>query len=125
MYGVGARTGVIHQDALDVKVRLVVTVEHGVRDVRDVVTGVTFAGDVDLPSLQSERVDEVLEEAQELPRYVRFARRGRRALTEARTDRLLDPDHIGQVDPGVGVLDRSEGAILPQKRAVLLEEAFQ
>lgn len=100
--------------------RLVFTIQHGVRYVRDVVTRVAFAGDVYLPALQSKRLDEILEETQELPRHIRFARRGRRALTEARSDRLLHPNHIRQVDPCVRVLDGFEGAVLPQERAIFL-----
>lgn len=125
MYGVGARARIIHHDALDVKVRFVIAVEHGVRDVRNVIACIAFTGNVYLPPLQPERVDEILEEAQELPRHIRFAGCGRRALTEARTDRLLHPDHVRQVDPCVRVLDGCERAVLPQKRAVLLKESFQ
>ncbi len=125
LYGVRARTWIIHHDTLDVKVRRIVTAKHGVRYVWDVVTRITFTGDVYLPSLQSERFDEILEETQELPRHIRFARRGRCALTEARTDRLLDPDHVRQIDPCVRVPDGCECAILPQKRTILLKEPFQ
>jgi hypothetical protein len=38
---------------------------------------------------------------------------------------LLNPDHVRQVDPRIGILDWFERAILPKEWAILLQEALQ
>jgi len=40
-------------------------------------------------------------------------------------DLLLNPDHVGQVDPSVRVLDGFECSILPKKWAILLQKSFK
>jgi hypothetical protein len=51
--------------------------------------------------------------------------RGRRSGREARADGLLDPDHIGEAVPGIGVRDGLVGAVLPEEGAIFLEEALE
>ncbi len=75
--------------------------------------------------VQIERIQEILEETQELRSHVGFAGRGWSALGKASANRLLDPDHIGQIDPGIGILDWLVGTILPQEWTIFLEEAFK
>ena len=38
---------------------------------------------------------------------------------------LSSPDHVGQIDPGIGVLDWGKSAILPDKGTILLEETLE
>lgn len=125
LHSVRAEARIVHHNAFDVKVLLVFAIKHGVGNVRNVVTGIALAGNVNFPVLNAKGVEEVLEETQELIGDVRLARRGRRTLTETRSHWLLDPDHVGQIDPCVGIPDRSECAILPQERAVFLDEALE
>ena len=92
----------------------IVLVKHCSRDVRDIASGVRLASDVHLAVLQTERVDEVLEEAEELSSDFLLARSRGGALGEARADGLLDPDHVGEVGPVPWVVNGARAAaVLP------------
>ncbi|KAB8737527.1 hypothetical protein FH972_026486 [Carpinus fangiana] len=104
---------------------LVFAVEHGAGNVGDIVAGVALACDIDFLVVQTEGVDEALEEAKEGLCDLLLVGLGGLALREASTDRLLDPDHVGQIDPCVGVLDGTKGTILPDDGAILLEETLE
>lgn len=75
--------------------------------------------------MQIEGIQEILEKPQKLRSYVCFAGRRWGALRKASADRLLDPDHVSQIYPGVGVLDWLVGSVLPEKWSVFLEKSFE
>lgn len=81
-----------------------------------------LARNVHLTVVQTEGVDKILPESQELFGDFKLVGSSRSAalLTEACAGGLLNPDDVSQVDPSVGILDRFESAILPQERSVLL-----
>lgn len=45
-------------------------------------------------------------------------------MTRPPTGKSL-PDHIGQINPGVWILDWGKSAILPKKRPILLEQTLE
>lgn len=75
--------------------------------------------------MQIEGIQEILEETQELRSYICFAGRGWSTLRKASADWLFDPDHVGQVDPGIWILHRLEGSVLPQEWSIFLEQSFE
>ena len=70
--------------------------------------------------MQTESIDKVLEEAEELGSNIGLACSSRFSLRESSAYRLLNPNHVGKIDPCPRVLDRLEGSILPEERPVLL-----
>lgn len=81
-----------------------------ISNVGDIIASIALSRDVDRESFHSERIDKVLEETQELCRDFSFIGSRLGALTEACADRLLDPDHVGQIRPAVRVRDRPVGS---------------
>jgi hypothetical protein len=144
---VGEDTVVDHRTG-QVVVLLVLGIQHGMRDVRDVDTSIRLARNVDLLVVEAEGVLEVLEEAQELVGDLLLVGVGLGASAEAGSTGLLDPDpvvmlelfwsraradiprsginvHVSELIPAPRVLDRLEGTVLPDDWSVLLEEALQ
>lgn len=35
------------------------------------------------------------------------------------------PNHVGEIDPSVGVLDGGKGAVLPEERPIFLQKTFE
>lgn len=118
-------TGVIDHETGQVEVLLVVLVQHRSSNIRAIHAGVRLSGDVDFAAMQSEEVDKVLPERQELSGHLLLARNVRLALGEASADGLLDEDHVGQIVPGIGVWDRRVGAGLPDSGSILVKESVQ
>lgn len=145
LHHIVASARVVDHNGLDIVIGLVVGIEHCVCNVRNVVARVALASNVDLLVVQTKGVDKVLEKAEELCRNGRLIGCVGSALGETSPDGLLDPDHAGQIDPGVWVLYRQESAcvvqsvsdakhlpafqmrhtILPLNRAVFLKEALE
>jgi len=125
LYHIVARARVINQDGLNVIIFLVLSVEHGVRNIWHVVSSIAFSSDIDFLVLQTKGIYEILEEAKELRRNLVFVGCSRDSLRESSAYRLLNPDHVGQVYPSPWVVDRLEGAVLPDHRPVFLEETFE
>lgn len=119
------QTGVCDHHALEVVVLGVVLLNEMVADVRDVETCIRLASEVDLLSVQVKGVDEVVEEASKHARDIILILLGDLANGEASANGLVDVEHVRQVGPGPWVLDRAEGAVLPQERAVLLQETLE
>ena len=117
--------GVVDEGAGEVVVGGVVLVKHGGGDVGDVAAGVGLAGDVDFKILDAEDILPVFEEFDEVLGDFFFRGGGYFADGVAGADRLLDPEHIGEVDPRVRILDGGVGSRLPSKPSVFLEEAFE
>jgi hypothetical protein len=46
-------------------------------------------------------------------------------LSEPNSNRLFHPHHVREIDPGVGVLDRSKSAGLPGERAIFGKQTTQ
>lgn len=108
-----ADDGVVDVDTLEVEVLRVVLLEEAIGNVRHVHAGVRLARHVGAGALELEGVDKVLPEAAELGGHVVLAGGRGLALGEAGADGLLDPQHVGQAVPRVGVLDWRKGTILP------------
>jgi hypothetical protein len=85
---------VVDVDALEGHIR-VISSDEGVGDVRDVVTAVGFTSQVKIPSLDTEGLDELLVEANELLAELDLVGNIGCALSEANADRLLNPHHVG------------------------------
>lgn len=94
-HGVFVDAGVIDHGALHIVELLVLLVQHGICNVGNVAAGIRFSRNVDLTVIKTKGVDEVLEEAQELFCNLFLVGSGWLSLSETRTDRLLDPDHVG------------------------------
>jgi len=119
----GAR--IVHHYCFYIIVFRVVSVQHSICDIRYIVSSIALSCDINFLVVQIKGIQEILEKSQELRRYVCFASCGWCALRKASSDWLLDPDHVGQIDPGIRILDWLVGAILPKKRSILLKEAFE
>lgn len=81
-----------------------------------------LACDIGLPVLGLECIDETFVEAAELSGQLDLVSDVWSALAITDADRLFDPKHVGQIGPGVRVLDRSQCTGLPGERAVLGQE---
>ncbi len=107
-------TGIVDHYALCVEVGGVILVQHGIGNVRHVATGIRLASNVNLAVLQTEGVDKVLEETKELLGNLVFVGGSRCTLRKASANRLLNPDHVGQVGPIPWVVNGAGArAILP------------
>ena len=84
-----------------------------------------LASDIDLVTLQAERIYEVAPEAHELLRNIILVLSRHRTGREAGADRLLNPDDVGELVPRPRVRIRLERAALPLKGPVLLDHAAQ
>lgn len=84
-----------------------------------------FTGNVHLVPVHGKGVEEVFVEAHKLLGHVFFAVGRHLARGEASIDRLLNPQDVGQMVPSPGVRDGLVSAVLPQERAVFLQEAFK
>ena len=72
-----------------------------------------------------ESIDEALVESNEFETKLNLIGNIRDALRESYSDRLLDPEHVCQVDPCVGVLHGRESAGFPGKRAILSQQTAE
>lgn len=116
---------VIDHDARDVEVLRVVGVEHTTGNVRHVHSRVRLAGEIHLVPSQVEGIDKVLPERHELVGNVDLVIGRGSSLGEARTDRLVDIDDVGQAIPSIGVLDWQKCASLPKEWPILLQETLE
>ena len=103
----------------------VISGDEGICNVWNIVATVTLTSEVEIPSLDTEGLDELLVEANELLAKLHLVRDIGCTLSEANADGLLDPHHVGEVDPCVRVLDRSESASFPGEWTVLGEQTAQ
>jgi hypothetical protein len=115
---------VVDVDTLERHIR-VISSDEGVGNVRDVVTAVALTSEVEIPALDTEGLNELLVEANELLAKLDLVDNIGCALSETNADRLLNPHHVGKVDPSVGVLHGSKSASLPCERTVLSEQATE
>ena len=104
---------VVDHYGINVIVSRVLSVQHRISNVRHVVSGIAFASNEDLTTLQSKEIYKVLEEAQKFPGNVRLAGSVRCSLRKPSSHWLLDPHHVGKIDPGPFISERLECAILP------------
>ena len=83
-------------------------------NLRNIVTGITLATDEDFLVVQTEGVDKVFEETEEISSHHFFIGvHSPVTLGKASADGLLNPHHIGEVDPRIRVRYRLECTILP------------
>jgi len=115
---------VVDVDALEGHVG-VIRSDEGVCNVWNVVAAVALTGQVEIPSLDTEGLNELLVEANELLSKLNFVGDVWCTLSEADADRLLDPHHVGEIDPCVRVLNRSEGASFPGEWTILGKQTAQ
>ena len=117
--------GVIDGHSGEIVVLRVVGANESIGDIRHVETSITLSGDVNLVILQSESRGKLLVEADELLGQLNFIRDVGYPLSVSNANWLFHPDHVGQVDPSVGVLDRVEGASFPGKWTILSQQTAQ
>lgn len=103
----------------------VISGDEGICNVWNVVAAVALTSEVEIPSLDTEGLDELLVEANELLAELDLVRDIGCTLSEANADGLLDPHHVGEVDPCVRVLNGSERASFPSEWTVLSEQTAQ
>ena len=99
LYRIVADAGVVDLGCLEVEVGLVAVVVHSICNVRDVVSGVALARNEDLAVVETEGVDVLLPESEELCCSFFFVRGCGRALVESGAERVFYPDGVGQVCP--------------------------
>ena len=85
---------------------------------------ITSTRDSILP-LNTKCLDELLIKANELLTEPDFIDDVWHALCVANSDRLLDPQHVGQVHPSVRIQDRRQCASFPGKWTILSEQATE
>lgn len=120
-----ARTWIVDQDRLNVVVYRVIATQHRVRDVWHIVSRITFPRDIDFAILQSKGVHEILPKAQKFRSNASLICNVWSSLREASPNRLLYPNHVGQIHPCPRVRNWSKSSILPKKRSVFLQQAFK
>lgn len=103
----------------------VIAIQHRIRNIWDIVSCVTFPRDIDFAILQSKSVHEVLPEAQEFRSNTSLIRNIWSSLREASPNRLLHPNHVGEIHPCPWVRDWSESTILPKKGSIFLQKTFK
>ena len=75
--------------------------------------------------MHSEGVDKVLPETHKLLGDIVFALGRDFTCREPRANWLFHPDNICEPIPRPGICDWLQGSVLPQERAVLLEQTFE
>lgn len=91
--------GVIDGNALKVVIVGVVGGDVCIGDIWHIVSCIGLASEIDIPAMGIESVDERLVEPNELKTKLNLVGDVGNTLGEANTDRLLDPQHVGQVIP--------------------------
>lgn len=102
----------------------IVLVDKRSGDIRHVATRVALASDVDLELLDAKELFKVLEELDKVFGRLFLPSGSRGASRKPGTDGLINPEHVGQVDPRIRVLNRSESAGLPAEATILLQKGF-
>lgn len=120
---------VVDLNTLDIVIFRVILIQHVACDVRDVLSGIGLSRQVDLPAGQVEGGHEVLPEARKVSAYVDLicdvGRCTFSSRRETRADRLVNVDHVGEIDKGERVGLWRVGTTLPQERSVFLEQAIE
>ena len=119
-----AEDRVVDVDTLERHVR-VVGGDEGVCDVRDVVATVALSSEVEVPALNAECLNKLLVETDKLLAELVLVGDVGCSLGETHANGLLNPHHVGEVDPGVRVLDRSKSASLPGEGTVLGQQSTE
>ena len=119
-----AEDRVVDVDTLERHVR-VVGGDEGVCDVRDVVATVALSSEVEVPALNAECLNKLLVETDKLLAELVLVGDVGCSLGETHANGLLNPHHVGEVDPGVRVLDRSKSASLPGEGTVLGQQTTE
>ena len=117
--------GIVDLNSLQVIMSGVIAVQHIRCQVRNILTRVTFAGEIDLAVLEAERLNEFLPEIVKLIRdiFLVFHRCRTRGVSSA--GGLVDIDDIGEIGPGIRIWHGRMRARLPEKRAILLQQAIE
>jgi hypothetical protein len=89
--------------SLKVEVILVAIRVHGIGNIRDIVSSVRFASNVDLTAVQTVSIHEGPPETKELLSSLDLVGGGSLALVETCPKRVLNPDGVGQIGEGIGV----------------------
>lgn len=110
---------VVDCHAGEVVVNRIVCIDKGVRDVRDIEAAVALTSQVNLSVLDLKGIDKAFVEANEFLAKLNFVGDVGNALCEADADGLLDPHHVGKVDPCIWVLSRRDRPRFPSKWAIL------
>lgn len=99
LHSFGASTRIVDQYRLDIVICRVIAIQHRIRDIWDIVSRIRFPGNVDFAILQSKSVHEILPEAQELQSNTSLICNIWSPLREASPNWLLNPNHVGEIDP--------------------------
>lgn len=96
-----------------------------IRKVWNVVSSITFSCDVHFALLEAKGLHKVLPEASELLSKFHLISDVRSSLCVANTDRLFNPDHVGQVGPAVRVWSWCQSSSLPQEWSILGQQSTE
>lgn len=116
---------VVDCHTLDVVVVLVVRVDKGICDVWHIIPSIAFTRHVHRVTVDLKSIDEALVESNEFETKLNLVGNVRNTLREPNSDRLLDPEHVSQVDPCVWVLCGRQSAGFPGKRAVFSQQTAE
>ena len=106
---------IVDQYALEVEIDLILGVEESRCYVRNILTGVTLAGDVNIISLYRKYIYEIRPESHKLCSDVVLIVHTYVSGGIPSTDRLVDINHICEIRPAVRVLVGLVSTRLPQK----------
>lgn len=109
---------VVDLDTFEVIVGGVIPLNHVLGDVRNVLSRVTLARDVDIEAFHAEGIYEVLPEAIEVIANVNLIVDSNVSWRETDADRLINPDIVGQIRVGIRVRGWLVSAWLPKHRTV-------
>lgn len=98
---------------LDVVIRGVIGIQHTSCNIRNVLASITFTSDVNLVSFHAKGINEILPETHELRSNVMLVVDSDISGRESGAHRLIDIDHVGEIDPAVGVGHWGVGTWLP------------
>jgi len=111
--------GVVDCHTGKVVVNRIVRIDEGVRNIGDVEAAVALTGQVNLAVLNLEGIDKALVEANEFLAKLDFVCDVGNTLRKADADGLLNPHHVGQVDPCIWILRGCDRPRFPSKWAIL------
>lgn len=123
--GTVANDGIVDRYTRQIVVDGIISIDKGVRDVRHVIAAIGLSGEVYFAVLHTKCFNKLLVESDKLLTKLDFIGDVWCSLRETDADWLLNPQHVGQVDPCVGVLDRLVSSCFPSERTVFREETTQ
>lgn len=90
---------ITYLNTLQIVVSRIITIQKVASNIWNVLPSITLTRNINLVSLQAERVDEILPEPGELIANINLIIDKNISGGVSSTNRLIDPDHVGQISP--------------------------